>query len=79
MVGTGDWTLGAAPHAARANGAVATGPDGRICIIGGFSALNSNGNSVALNDVETYDPSSNTWTTRAPLPTCDIVCSVSNV
>jgi N-acetylneuraminic acid mutarotase len=42
--------------------AAAVGPDGRIYAIGGESS------SAVLTQVEAYDPSTNTWTTRATLP-----------
>src|SRR2546423_12290840 len=35
---------------------------GKIYVVGGCA-------SGRLNDVEEYDPASNTWTTKAPMPT----------
>jgi len=59
---TGRWGLGAA-----------TGADGRIYAIGGFGGACGN---TALGTVEAYDPKSNTWTTRAPMPTPRAVLGV---
>jgi hypothetical protein len=52
------WTTGLrAMPTPRANLAAATGPDGLIYAIGGTS------------DVEAYNPTTNTWTTKSALPT----------
>jgi N-acetylneuraminic acid mutarotase len=52
---------------ARADLAAATGADGRIYAIGGID-----GSSHALDTVEVYTASSNTWSTVAPMPTARV-------
>jgi N-acetylneuraminic acid mutarotase len=55
-------TVASMPGGARDGGATATGPDGRIYVIGGFDGSNH------LNRVEAYDVGTNTWSTEASLP-----------
>jgi len=66
----GTWTtLAPMPTARFAFGAI-TGSDGRIYAIGGNSGCFTNcPGQEFLNTVEIYNPSSDTWTTGAPMPT----------
>jgi N-acetylneuraminic acid mutarotase len=62
----GSWTSVAPMPTAREMLAAATGPDGRIYAIGG--AYFDHAVFVALNTVEAYAPSTDSWATIAPLP-----------
>ncbi len=53
------------PTARYALGA-ATGLDGRIYTLGGLEGEGNNSHETGLNEV--FDPSTNTWTTAAPMP-----------
>jgi len=54
---------------ARKNGATATGPDGRIYLVGGRGHLlgESVTKSRVLSSLEIYDPEAESWETRAPM------------
>jgi N-acetylneuraminic acid mutarotase len=67
---TNTWTAVASMPTPRAYAAAAAGNDGRIYVFGG----QPNGSSAtatvsALNIVEAYNPSTNTWSTVASMPT----------
>jgi N-acetylneuraminic acid mutarotase len=62
----GSWQTVTALPTARAQMAVATGPDGRIYVIGGVTQTSPPYNPV--NTVEVYDPSANAWSAVAPMP-----------
>jgi N-acetylneuraminic acid mutarotase len=61
------WSAVAPMPTARVNLAATTGPDGRIYAIGGCTC-GLPGNQT-LPTVEVYDPSTNRWSTAAPMPT----------
>jgi N-acetylneuraminic acid mutarotase len=63
---TNTWSTVASMPTARCCLAAATGTDGRIYAIGGW---NQPGGDNTLSTVEAYDPSTNTWSTLAPMPT----------
>lgn len=54
----------------------ASGPDGRIYVIGGRTTGNG---CMATNAVQVYTPSSNAWSTAAPMPTarCDLAAAAA--
>ncbi len=58
-------TLAPMPTARTVFGA-AVGADGRIYTFGGYSGTMANGGSTDV--VEVYDPVTNTWETKAPMP-----------
>jgi N-acetylneuraminic acid mutarotase/serine/threonine protein kinase len=60
------WTIVAPMPTARNALAAVTGPDGRIYAIGGHVAGGIGG---IINTVEAYNPSTNTWTPVANMPT----------
>jgi N-acetylneuraminic acid mutarotase len=60
--GGGSWSTRAALPSARRAPAV-TGLNGRLYAIGG-----SNSAAIPLNTVQAYDPATNAWSTKAPLP-----------
>jgi len=62
----GTWTTEAPMPTARIGLAVATASNGKLYAIGGS---NGSGSIVYLATVEEYDPATNTWATRAPMPT----------
>ena len=62
---TNTWTAVAPMPTARAGAAAARGHDGRISVIGGCC---DPANNHAFSTVEAYTPSTNTWSTVAPLP-----------
>jgi N-acetylneuraminic acid mutarotase len=63
---TSTWSTGAPMPTPRYGLGVARGGDGRIYAIGG---CNQDQVNLVLNVVEAYSPTTNTWTTVAPLPT----------
>jgi len=69
------WTAVAPLPGARTELAAATGHDGRIYAIGGWTG--SAGSGAIYNTVEAYNPISNTWTTLAPLPIARIYLSAA--
>jgi N-acetylneuraminic acid mutarotase len=60
------WTTLAPMNTARQSAGAAGGLDGRIYVFGGAGPGPS---YSALNSVEAYDPTTNTWTAMAPMPT----------
>ncbi|MBV9848563.1 MAG: hypothetical protein JO250_02630 [Armatimonadetes bacterium] len=60
------WSPVAPIPTARLNVAAALGPDGNIYVFGGVSGPN---NTPTLNTAEAYNPATNTWSTKAPMPT----------
>lgn len=72
---TGEWrSLAATPHT-RVGAALAAGADGLIYAIGGRTVARQHGFSHALvagpldGSVDSYDPATNSWTSRQPMPT----------
>jgi hypothetical protein len=65
---SGAWISRAAAPTARMNGAVAV-VDGIIFALGGEEATWDYGSRVLVGAVEAYDPATDSWTTRASLPT----------
>lgn len=63
------WRRAAPMPTPRYDIAAATGKDGRIYVLGGTSGTVGDGAALALNTVEAYDPATNTWSARAPMPT----------
>jgi N-acetylneuraminic acid mutarotase len=61
---TNTWSTLAPMPTAREGLAAATGPDGRIYAIGGYTSSNG-----TVNTVEAYDPKTNRWQTAAPMST----------
>lgn len=66
---SGTWTT-AAPAPTERTEVAAAALDGQIFVVGGFEApaLGNVLNLSISNKVEVYDPRSDRWTTRAPLP-----------
>ena len=64
---TDTWEIKTAMPTAR-YGAVAQVVDGKIYVIGGAKNLGYNKGNVALNVTEVYDPTTDTWTTKAAIP-----------
>jgi N-acetylneuraminic acid mutarotase len=58
---TDTWKTAASMPTARAFFGAVLGSDGRIYVVGGYN------DSGYLSTVEVYDPSTNTWSTTAPL------------
>src|SRR5262249_12704546 len=65
---TNTWTAVASMSTVRNALAAATGPDGRIYVIGGHVA-GGIGGWTSINNVEAYNPITNKWTTVASMPT----------
>ncbi len=63
---TDTWTAKANMPTARSGLAVITASNGRIYAIGGY---NNNISNSILSTVEEYDPGTDTWTTKANMPT----------
>lgn len=61
----GTWASVADMPTARIHASAVFGPDGLLYVIGGFRS-GQGGGSSGVN--EAYDPATNSWTTRAPLP-----------
>lgn len=60
------WSTRSPMPTARAGLGVAAAPNGRLYAIGGWSA---SGSGEVLATVEEYDPTTDKWTTRSPMPT----------
>lgn len=60
---------GPMPRFRRSSGATATGPDGRIYLLGGLGrpATEMSGRTELLQSLEVYDPEAETWEDRAPM------------
>src|SRR5262249_9236911 len=63
------WTVGPSMPTARYSLAVAAGLDGRIFAIGGAAEYSPVRRSSYFQTVEAYNPTSQTWTAVAPMPT----------
>jgi N-acetylneuraminic acid mutarotase len=62
------WAIGKAMPAPREGAAVVAASDGRIYVFGGFTgSIFQQG--FAVNTVEAYDPVTDTWTQKSPMPT----------
>jgi len=59
------WTTRASMPTARAQAAVVLAPDGLIYVIGGYDSASE---STGLTSVQAYNPTTNTWSTKASLP-----------
>jgi N-acetylneuraminic acid mutarotase len=64
--GSDTWSGRANMPTARVFAAAATAPSGKIYVAGGSTSVDS---STALDAMEEYNPATNSWTTRAPMPT----------
>ena len=67
---TGEWKLGAAAPTAR-NSAAAAVIDGLIYVVGGrHNVVQDDGSQLQQNlgTLEVYDPGTNSWSTRSPMP-----------
>ena len=64
--GTNTWTAKAPMLTSRYSMGVVTAPSGKIYAIGG---VDFTANSVVVNTVEEYDPNSNAWVIKSPMPT----------
>src|SRR5437870_5339440 len=62
------WSTIAPMPTPRGDLAAATGSDGRMYAIGG-SDIAANGSTLVYATAEAYAPSTNTWSTAAPMPT----------
>lgn len=62
------WELKASLLTPRYGHAVASAPNGKIYAISGIGNIGS-GYDEVINSVEEYDPSTNTWSYKAPIPT----------
>src|SRR5207245_6539284 len=58
------WTNVAPMPTARQDPAAAVGPNGRLLVMGGFTA-----GGTALATVESYNPNTDTWSTVVSMPT----------
>jgi N-acetylneuraminic acid mutarotase len=67
--GGNSWTTQASMPTAREGLAAAPGPDGQIYVFGGATTHTGVPANGALSTVEAYNPATNTWTTRASMPT----------
>jgi N-acetylneuraminic acid mutarotase len=65
---TNQWRKRAVLPTARADLAAVTVGD-KIYAIGGWHVRNASNHPIALDTVEVYDPLTNIWTTKAPMPT----------
>lgn len=67
---TNRWTkIAPMPHA-RSGGAAVTGKDGKIYVVGGGKPdPGDSSNTLYPRRVEVYDPKTNTWQVKAPMPT----------
>jgi N-acetylneuraminic acid mutarotase len=65
---TNTWAPRASMPTPRAFMAAATAPDGQIYVVGGFSGSLQSAD-VSLATLEAYNPATNSWTTRASMPT----------
>jgi N-acetylneuraminic acid mutarotase len=65
--GTNTWSSLASMPTARNSLAAAFGADGRLYVFGGETGGQGTGTNVST--VEAYDPATNTWSTRANMPT----------
>jgi Kelch motif len=63
------WSTEAPMPTARYDVAAATGSDGKIYAIGGATSNACANASNAVGTVEAYDPPTNSWSTREPMPT----------
>ncbi|MHC4538325.1 MAG: Kelch repeat-containing protein [Planctomycetota bacterium] len=75
---TDTWTRKASMPAARA-GLATSMVDGRIYAIGGFDYWDSTTGTNCLSTVEEYDPATDTWATKADMPTARYGLSTSVV
>lgn len=73
---TNAWSPGAAMPTAR-YGLAAVAANGKIFVIGGQAVIA--GNFVAVNSLEIYDPSTNTWSTGATMPTARYLLAADSV
>jgi N-acetylneuraminic acid mutarotase len=64
---TDTWTRVRPMPTARAGAAAVAAPDGKIYVIGGYDL--ATGFLNPLNTVEAYDPATNRWSSKAPMPT----------
>ena len=67
--GTDTWASMAPMPTARHGPAAALGADGKVYFVGGFRWSEPPEPPVTLATVEAYDPASDTWETRASMPT----------
>ncbi|MEW6208225.1 MAG: LamG-like jellyroll fold domain-containing protein [Acidobacteriota bacterium] len=74
--GTDTWDTKASMLQARQQPASAV-VNGTLYVIGGFD--NSSGSLIELATVEAYDPATNTWTSKAPMPTARHALAASAV
>jgi len=63
------WSAIAPMPTAREDPVAATGRDARIYVIGGNTGANGNPVLGALKTVEAYNPATNRWSVKAPMPT----------
>jgi N-acetylneuraminic acid mutarotase len=66
---TNTWTAKRAMPTGRSDLAAVAAKDGKIYVIGGWATRNGFNDPVALTTVQAYDPVTNTWAAKAPMPT----------
>ena len=66
---TNHWSTKAPMPTARGDLMAVGGSDGKLYAIGGSNAVNGFNDRIPLSTVEAYDPTTNTWSTKAPMPT----------
>ncbi len=66
---TQTWATRAAMPTARMSGATVAASDGKIYVFGGYNGTGAPNPVNYLATVEAYEPASDTWQSRAPMPT----------
>jgi N-acetylneuraminic acid mutarotase len=66
---TDTWSTRARIPTRRIAFGLAAASNGKVYVIGGYSPASSTGVSIIVNTVEEYDPTTDTWTVRASMPT----------
>ncbi len=67
---TNTWTTVASLPTQCATAAAVLAPNGLIYVFGGVNNQDNGGlKNVSLDTVQAYDPATNTWTTKSPMPT----------
>ncbi|HMA66400.1 MAG TPA: kelch repeat-containing protein, partial [Desulfosalsimonadaceae bacterium] len=65
---TNQWTYCTPMSSKRLLHAAATGPDGNIYVFGGAANMSAAKKDIFLNSTEMYDPQTDTWSKRKPMP-----------
>ena len=65
---SGEWSYRTPMSSTRFWHATAPGPDGRIYVFGGATSIAKGRSEAFLNSTEVYDPRTDTWSSRSPMP-----------